>query len=170
MKSTRTWSTVLISRLHPAKPQRIDGKGGDRGRDVQITDEHGSSIAEVFQLKSFTGRMGPTQRKQVARSLKRVATLVTSAVGAGGAYRSYSRRKTNGSVISERTTASRPDGLEKHGWTRRCRRSQTFAVTSWRGQKMRCSACLEKFGNRTFPPESLKFMMRWNGYAGSASV
>ena len=66
--------SVLISRLHP-DAQRIDGKGGDGGRDVQIINEQDSSIAEAFQLKSFTGRMGPTQRKQVANSLKRAAAL-----------------------------------------------------------------------------------------------
>ena len=57
---------VLISRLHPTA-QRIDGSGGDGGRDVQIPLEGG---LEIFQLKSQTGRMGDSQRKQVKNSLK----------------------------------------------------------------------------------------------------
>lgn len=66
--------SVLISRLHP-DAQRIDGRGGDGGRDVQIVNEQDNSISEAFQLKSFTGRMGPTQRKQMANSLKRAVAL-----------------------------------------------------------------------------------------------
>ena len=58
--------SVLLSRLHP-DAQRIDGKGGDGGRDVQIRD--------AFELKSFTGRMTSGRRKQVAHSLKRAAAL-----------------------------------------------------------------------------------------------
>lgn len=66
--------SVLIGRLH-ADAQRIDGSGGDGGRDIQIINDQDNSISEVFQLKSFTGRMGSSQRKQVADSLKRVAAL-----------------------------------------------------------------------------------------------
>ena len=66
--------SVLLSRLHP-DAQRIDGKGGDGGRDVQIVQGPDGSIADAFELKSFTGRMGPTQRRQVVRSLERVETL-----------------------------------------------------------------------------------------------
>ena len=64
---------VLLSRLHPDS-QRIDGKGGDGGRDVQIADQDGQLI-HAFELKSFTGRMTTKRRKQVIRSLKRVAGL-----------------------------------------------------------------------------------------------
>ena len=60
---------VLISRLHPTA-QRIDGSGGDGGRDVQIPLEGG---LEILQLKSHTGRMGESQRKQVKNSLKAAA-------------------------------------------------------------------------------------------------
>ena len=60
---------VLISRLHP-KAQRIDGSGGDGGRDVQVPLEGG---LEIFQLKSQTGRMGKSQRAQVRNSLKGAA-------------------------------------------------------------------------------------------------
>ena len=66
--------SVLLSRLHPDS-QRIDGKGGDGGRDVQIVGGTDGSIAEAFQLKSFTGRMTSSRRKQVARSLYRAAGL-----------------------------------------------------------------------------------------------
>ena len=66
--------SVLLSRLHPGS-QRIDGKGGDGGRDVQIVHAGDSSIAEAFELKSFTGRLGSGRRKQVKRSLDRAANL-----------------------------------------------------------------------------------------------
>lgn len=65
---------VLLSRLHP-EVQRIDGKGGDGGRDVQIVDGQDGLITCAFELKSFTGRMTPVRRKQVERSLKRAASL-----------------------------------------------------------------------------------------------
>ena len=66
---TRTWSPVLISRLHP-EAQRIDGSGGDGGRDVQLPLPSG---LEIFELKSFTGRVTPTRRRQVAKSLREAA-------------------------------------------------------------------------------------------------
>lgn len=60
---------VLISRLH-TEAQRIDGSGGDGGRDVQLPI---SSGLEIFELKSFTGRMTRTRRLQVEKSLKKAA-------------------------------------------------------------------------------------------------
>ena len=66
--------SVLLSRLHP-NSQRIDGKGGDGGRDVQIVHAADGSIAEAFELKSFTGRMVRGRRNQVKRSLERAAAL-----------------------------------------------------------------------------------------------
>ena len=66
--------SVLLSRLHP-DAQRIDGKGGDGGRDVQIVDGQDGPITYAFELKSFTGRMTTGRRKQVERSLKRAASL-----------------------------------------------------------------------------------------------
>ena len=66
--------SVLLSRLHP-EAQRIDGKGGDGARDVQIVGGQNGHIVDAFELKSFTGRMKPTQRRQVVRSLKRAASL-----------------------------------------------------------------------------------------------
>lgn len=60
---------VLLSRLHP-EAQRIDGSGGDGGRDVQLPLPTG---LEIFELKSFTGRVGKSQRAQIQRSLKRAA-------------------------------------------------------------------------------------------------
>ena len=64
--------SVLLSRLYP-HARRIDGKGGDGGRDVQIAREEDDPITNAFELKSFTGRITPGRRKQVARSLKRTA-------------------------------------------------------------------------------------------------
>ena len=66
--------SVLLSRLYP-NAQRIDGKGGDGGRDVQIVHPQDGSIIDAFELKSHTGRMGTKQRPQVARSLERAALL-----------------------------------------------------------------------------------------------
>lgn len=62
---------VLLSLLH-VDVQRIDGAGGDGGRDAQFTDADG---LHVFEMKSFTGRMTPQRRQQVAQSLKQAATL-----------------------------------------------------------------------------------------------
>ena len=61
--------SVLISRLHPSV-QRIDGSGGDGGRDPVMRTDEGLVI---YQLKSFSDRMGPTQRRQVKRSLERAS-------------------------------------------------------------------------------------------------
>ena len=66
--------SVLLSRLH-LDAQRIDGKGGDGGRDVQIVHDPDGIITHAFELKSFTGRMTSSRRRQVARSLKRAAAL-----------------------------------------------------------------------------------------------
>lgn len=59
--------SVLISRLHP-EAQRIDGSGGDGGRDVQVPLTSGLIIYEV---KSFTGRLDDSRKSQIKRSLKR---------------------------------------------------------------------------------------------------
>ena len=66
--------SVLLSRLYP-DAQRIDGKGGDGGRDVQIVRGQDDQIIDAFELKSFTGRMTLSRRRQAARSLRRVAAL-----------------------------------------------------------------------------------------------
>ena len=66
--------SVLLSRLHP-DAQRIDGKGGDGGRDVQIVHGQHDQIIDAFELKSFTGRVTPSRRTQTSRSLKRAAAL-----------------------------------------------------------------------------------------------
>ncbi|MFD9026529.1 hypothetical protein [Streptomyces parvulus] len=62
--------SVLISRLHTTV-QRIDGSGGDGGRDVQIPLESGLVIYEV---KSFTGRLTDSRKNQIKRSLKKAKT------------------------------------------------------------------------------------------------
>ncbi len=56
--------SVLLSRLRQAR--RVDGSGGDEGRDCYFTDEHGT---DAFELKSFTGRMTKARRQQVKRPL-----------------------------------------------------------------------------------------------------
>ena len=56
--------SVLLSRLRQTR--RVDGSGGDEGRDCYFTDEHGT---DAYELKSFTGRMTPARRQQVKRSL-----------------------------------------------------------------------------------------------------
>ena len=66
--------SVLLSRLHP-DAQRIDGSGGDGGRDVQIVHGRDKAILEAFELKSFTGRMDSGRRQQVSNSLKRATAL-----------------------------------------------------------------------------------------------
>lgn len=66
--------SVLLSRLYP-DALRIDGNGGDGGRDVQIVDRQDGSIVEAFEEKSFTGRMTPARRRQVGLSLERAAAL-----------------------------------------------------------------------------------------------
>ena len=66
--------SVLVSRLHP-DAQRIDGKGGDGGRDVQVVRGQDSQTTDAFELKSFTGRMTSGRRRQVEHSLKRAATI-----------------------------------------------------------------------------------------------
>ena len=58
---------VLINRLYPSV-ERIDGSGGDGGRDVQLRTDDGLII---FQLKSFTGRMDRRRRPKVEESLRR---------------------------------------------------------------------------------------------------
>lgn len=60
---------ALVSRLHP-ESQRIDGSGGDGGRDVLVPTDDG---LVVFELKSFTGRMNPSRRRQVEASLRRAS-------------------------------------------------------------------------------------------------
>lgn len=61
----------LLNNLDP-RYERIDGSGGDGGRDVQFETPEG---LVVWELKSFTDRMTKQRRRQVERSLKRAAEL-----------------------------------------------------------------------------------------------
>ena len=63
---------VLLSRLHPVS-QRIDGSGGDGGKDVQIKDP--GRLTRIFELKSFTGRVNSSRRTQVKTSLQRASEM-----------------------------------------------------------------------------------------------
>lgn len=58
---------VLLSHINP-RVRRIDGAGGDGGRDAEFPGEGG---LEIFELKSFTGRLNGSRRRQVERSLER---------------------------------------------------------------------------------------------------
>lgn len=62
---------VLLSHLHP-ESKRIDGTGGDGGRDVQIETVAG---IQAFELKSFTGRVSQKRRTQIQKSLLRAKIL-----------------------------------------------------------------------------------------------
>lgn len=63
--------SALLSILHPSSV-RTDGSGGDGGRDVHFQTNAG---LEIFELKSFTGRMSNSRRQQVKRSLMRALQL-----------------------------------------------------------------------------------------------
>lgn len=58
---------VLLNVLSP-DVQRIDGTGGDGGRDAQFRN---GDANEIYELKSFSGRMKNTRRAQVVKSLAR---------------------------------------------------------------------------------------------------
>lgn len=60
----------LLSHLNP-KIKRIDGRGGDKGRDAQFRGEQ----FEIFELKYFPARVGKSQRAQVKKSLDTAAKL-----------------------------------------------------------------------------------------------
>ena len=59
-------AAVLLSRIR--QTHRVDGSGGDGGRDCYFPGEHGT---DAYELKSFTGRMTPGRRQQVKHSLDR---------------------------------------------------------------------------------------------------
>lgn len=63
---------VVLSNIYPEAAERIDGSGGDGGRDVQL--RYGSEL-DGFELKGFTGRVSSGRRAQVKRSLLRAAFL-----------------------------------------------------------------------------------------------
>ncbi|MGE3572895.1 MAG: hypothetical protein AB7J35_02420 [Dehalococcoidia bacterium] len=59
--------SVLLSRTHPGS-RRIDGAGGDGGRDVYFNGPSGECI---FQLKSFAGRLSASRKAQIRKSLQK---------------------------------------------------------------------------------------------------
>jgi hypothetical protein len=63
---------VLLSTLY-RNAERLDGRGGDGGRDIQL--RHDDGRLELFELKSFTGRLSKEhgRRRQVESSLKTAA-------------------------------------------------------------------------------------------------
>jgi hypothetical protein len=62
--------TILLAMVYPGL-RHVDGSGGDRGEDAVLRLPGGGR--HVFQVKGFTGRLKPVQRRQVERSLKRAA-------------------------------------------------------------------------------------------------
>ncbi|ARE79435.1 hypothetical protein B6R96_36010 (plasmid) [Streptomyces sp. Sge12] len=58
--------TMLLLRLRP-RAQEVDGTGGDGGRD--LLEYSAANELINYEVKSFTGRMTPTRRRQVRRSL-----------------------------------------------------------------------------------------------------
>jgi hypothetical protein len=63
--------SMLLNHLYPTA-QRINGSGGDDGRDVQLRlDGH----LHVFEIKSFAAHLGTSQKAQIRRSLQRAAAL-----------------------------------------------------------------------------------------------
>jgi hypothetical protein len=58
--------SVLLSR--ELQTHRVDGSGGDGGKDCYFSDDDGT---DVYELKSFTGRMTQTRRRQIKQSLAR---------------------------------------------------------------------------------------------------
>lgn len=65
--------SVLLSNIYP-HAERIDGSGGDGGRDVQLRS---TDRLDLFELKRFTGRLGneKSRRNQVENSLQKAAEL-----------------------------------------------------------------------------------------------
>jgi hypothetical protein len=61
--------SCLLANMNP-NSLRIEGAGGDGGRDVQFPGPDG---LHIYELKSFTGRMTQGRRTQVKKSLKNAA-------------------------------------------------------------------------------------------------
>ncbi|MEU4579707.1 hypothetical protein [Nonomuraea sp. NPDC023979] len=60
---------LLLRRLHPAA-QGMDGSGGDGGVDIWLQTDLGPVI---FEVKSFTTRLTPARRREIAKSLSTAA-------------------------------------------------------------------------------------------------
>lgn len=60
---------ILIRRLHPTA-QGMDGRGGDGGVDSWMQTDLGPVI---FEIKSFTTRLTPSQKGQIEKSLAKAA-------------------------------------------------------------------------------------------------
>lgn len=63
---------MLVNHLHPNRAKRIDGTGGDDGRDVQVRLDDGLHAKEI---KSFTRRLTASERRQIKESLSRASAL-----------------------------------------------------------------------------------------------
>ncbi|MFJ9430953.1 hypothetical protein ACIRQY_15005 [Streptomyces sp. NPDC101490] len=68
--SYETAVAVLLSLLNP-DVIRVDGSGGDGGRDVLFRRDDGTLA--IYEMKSFTGRLNHSRRQKVERSLARAA-------------------------------------------------------------------------------------------------
>ena len=100
--------SVLLSRVR--QTHRVDGSGGDGGRDCYFSDENGT---DVYQLKSFPGRMNNARRQQVVRSLHRA--LRDPRALAHWSCRSTQRRKSrSGSTPWHLLQSLKCCGLQRH--------------------------------------------------------
>jgi hypothetical protein len=62
---------VLLSHLHQ-RVKRLDGGGGDSGRDVHFK---GNELYDIYQMKYFPYRLGPVQRRQIKDSFETASAL-----------------------------------------------------------------------------------------------
>ena len=106
--------SCLLSNLNP-KTLRIDGSGGDGGRDVQFDTPDG---LQIYELKSFAGRMTAGRRTQVQNSLARAAVhdpvgweLIVPINPAPGELKWFD---------GLRAKYSFPIGSERRGWKHEC--------------------------------------------------
>ncbi len=60
---------VLLNTIHPGS-ERIDGRGGDRGRDVQLRSAEG---VRLFQQRYVLGRVDSSRRRHIKESLAEAA-------------------------------------------------------------------------------------------------
>lgn len=64
--------SMLLNHQYPNRAERINGSGGDDGRDVQLRLDDGLHAREI---KSFTTTLTPAQKRQIKNSLLTAASL-----------------------------------------------------------------------------------------------
>jgi hypothetical protein len=70
-------AALLLVRMYPGA-ERIDGSGGDGGRDVQLRS---CDQLTIWEMKAFADRLGKskTRKPQIMKSLRRAAKLTPTA-------------------------------------------------------------------------------------------